>query len=149
MHRLMMLGLNHTTARLELREKLGFDSAQRDAALVALREKFDGCEVVLLSTCNRVELYVARQPHGAPGAADLLTFLAETRGVPESEIRPHLYEKSERDAVAHLFAVAASLDSMILGETQILGQVRQAYDAAFRLQAAGPTLNPLFQRALA
>jgi glutamyl-tRNA reductase len=149
MQRLMMLGLNHTTARLELREKLGFDGAQRDAALVSLREKFAGCEAVLLSTCNRVELYIARPPHAGPTGQDLVNFLAEMRGVPQGEILPHTYEKSEREVVGHLFAVAASLDSMILGETQILGQVRQAYEAASRLQAVGPTLNPLFQRALA
>ncbi|MGA3068263.1 MAG: glutamyl-tRNA reductase [Tepidisphaeraceae bacterium] len=149
MHRLMMLGLNHATARLDLREKLAFDSAQRDAALESLRQKFAGCEFVLLSTCNRVEIYVARPPHQSPEAADLAQFLAEARGVPQCEIDGHLYEKSQRQVVAHLFAVAASLDSMVLGETQILGQVRQAYDAACRLQTAGPMLNPLFQRALA
>ena len=64
MHRLIMVGLNHTTALLELRERLAFDNNQRDAALVSLRQKFESCEFVLLSTCNRVELYVARHPHG-------------------------------------------------------------------------------------
>src|SRR5439155_15361151 len=73
----------------------------------------------------------------------------EVRGVPVSAFRPHLYEKTDRSVVEHLFNVAASLDSMVLGETQILGQVREAYDAAGELSVTGPLLHPLFQRAIA
>ena len=92
---------------------------------------------------------MSRVTRTATGAGGIDPVSRRMRGVGEAEITPHLYEKSEREVVAHLFAVAASMDSMILGETQILGQVRQAYDAASKLQTAGPTLNPLFQRALA
>jgi glutamyl-tRNA reductase len=149
MQRLMLLGLNHTTAALEVREKLAFDARQRDAALSALRDRFGPCEVLLLSTCNRVEIYVARETHGHPRPDELFQFLGDLRQLPVDQIKPHSYQKTERAVVAHLFAVASSLDSMVLGETQILGQVRQAYDAARNLGVAGTMLNPLFQRAIA
>jgi glutamyl-tRNA reductase len=149
MQRLLLLGLNHTTAPLDVRERLAFDAEQRAAALSAFRQRFGDCEAVLLSTCNRVELYVARQVHGHPRVEEMADFLAELRAVPTSSFRPHLYEKTDRSVVEHLFNVASSLDSMVLGETQILGQVRDAYDAASQLSAAGPMLHPLFQRAIA
>jgi glutamyl-tRNA reductase len=146
---LILLGLNHTSAPLELREKLAFDAPRRAAALAALRQRFDQCEAVILSTCNRVELYVARAPHGHPRHADLVQFLAEFHQVLAEDLSPHTYEKSERDVVKHLFTVASSLDSMVVGETQILGQVREAYGEAVQAEAAGSLLHPLFQRAVA
>jgi glutamyl-tRNA reductase len=146
---LALLGLNHTTAPLSIREKLAFDDAQRAAALGALAEQFGGCEAVLLCTCNRVELYVAADSDAPPPFDRLTEFLAQARGLPLEEFRSFLYQKSDRAAAAHLFSVAASLDSMVLGETQILGQVREAYDAACARGTAGALLNPLFQRALA
>jgi len=149
MQRLLLLGLNHATAPLEVREKLAFSSAQRRAALAALRERFAGVEAVLLCTCNRVELYAARAVHGRPRHEEMVQFLAELRSVPVEQVRPHVYEKAEREAVEHLFSVTSSLDSMVIGETQILGQVRDAYDAAREAGAAGAALNPLFQRAVA
>src|SRR5437660_12447865 len=112
MQRLLLLGLNHATAPLEMRERLAFAPQERTAALAALREKFDGCEAVLLSTCNRVELYVARAVHGRPRADEMAEFLAAQRNVPLEQLRPHLYDKTERDAIEHLFAVASSIDSM-------------------------------------
>jgi glutamyl-tRNA reductase len=132
-----------------VRERLALDAEQRAAALAALRNRFEGCEAVLLSTCNRVELYVARALHGHPRPAELVEFLASLRSIPASDFREHLYHKAERGVVEHLFTVASSLDSMVVGETQILGQVREAYDAARDLGATGPVLNPLFQRAAA
>jgi glutamyl-tRNA reductase len=149
MQRLVVLGLNHTTASLDLREKLVFTSPQRKEALMNLRQRFGQCEAVLLSTCNRVELYVARQTHGHPKQLELAEFLGQSRGLKLEEFQSSLYEKSERDVVTHLFSVASSLDSMVLGETQILGQVREAYDAAREAGTAGPMLHPLFQRATA
>src|SRR5439155_9745928 len=113
-----------------------------------LQQELGPCEVVLLSTCNRMELYVAG-PTSPPGADELTAFLAKFNGVPAELFAPHLYEKLGGDAAQHLFSVAASLDSMVLGETQIIGQVRQAYDTARELGAAGTFLHPLFQRALA
>jgi glutamyl-tRNA reductase len=149
MHRLHLLGLNHTTAPLEVRERLAFNPAQRAVAMADFRRRFPECEAVLLSTCNRVELYTARQVHGHPRAEEMAEFLCGFHAVPGETLRPHLYHRSERDMVEHLFTVASSLDSMVLGETQILGQVREAYDAAREQACAGPLLNPLFQRAIA
>ncbi|HYO09736.1 MAG TPA: glutamyl-tRNA reductase [Tepidisphaeraceae bacterium] len=149
MQRLLLLGLNHATAPLEVRERLAFTADQRAAALAALRRQFEGCEAVLLNTCNRVELYAGRAVHGRPREQDMIDFLAAARGVPPEQLRPHVYHKAERAAVEHLFSVASSVDSMVIGETQILGQVREAYDAARAAGAVGATLNPLFQRAVA
>jgi glutamyl-tRNA reductase len=149
MQRLLLLGLNHTTAPLEVREKLAFNAQQARDAMSAFRSHFDESEAVLLSTCNRVELYVARAVHGHPRVDEMVAFLAAFHNFPAEQFRAHLYEKLERDVIAHLFTVVSSLDSMVLGETQILGQVRAAYDAAREVSAAGALLNPLFQRALA
>jgi glutamyl-tRNA reductase len=82
---------------------------------------------VLVSTCNRVELYTARAVHAHPRAEEMIDFVARFHSVPVDAFRAHVYEKNERAVVEHLFGVASSLDSMVLGETQILGQVRGAY----------------------
>ncbi len=146
---LLLVGLNHATAPLAVREKLAFAAGQRPEAMAALRERFDGCETVLLSTCNRVELYIAAHSPDATPAESVIEFLAEYHGLSAEEFRGHLYQKSGDEVTSHLFTVASSLDSMVVGETQILGQVRDAYDVARRIGATGTTLNPLFQRALA
>src|SRR5262249_50739305 len=105
-------------------------------------------EVVVLSTCNRVELYLARgDDHVVPGAELIAEFLAEAHKLPCAEVRSTLYEHAGPDAVLHLFRVAASLDSMIVGEGQIAGQVKRAYEAAQARELAGPVLHALFQRA--
>ena len=149
MDRLLLMGLNHTTAPLEIRERLAFNAQQRNEAVARFRQKFDACELVLLSTCNRVELYTGRPVHGRPRKEEVIDFLAEFHSIPPADFAPHLYHKSQREVIDHLFHVASSLDSMVLGETQILGQVRDAYESAKQLSAAGPLLNPLFQRAIA
>src|SRR5579871_5070768 len=125
MQRLLLLGLNHTTAPLDVREKLAFNATQRDQALGSFLARFPGCEVVLLSTCNRVEIYIARETHGLPREEDMVQFLAEFHKAQPAAFKDHLYYKANRDVADHLFAVTASLDSMVLGETQILGQVRE------------------------
>jgi len=149
MHRLLLVGLNHTTAPLEVRETLVFDEEQAADALRKLRETFPEAEAVLLSTCNRVEMYVSRGVHGHPREEEMIEFLAAAHGLPSAQVASHFYRKADKAAAAHLFAVASSLDSMVLGETQIVGQVRAAYDIAREIGAAGAMLNPLFQRALA
>src|SRR5688500_1697108 len=149
MHRLLLLGLNHTTAPLEVREKLAFDAKQCRHAVAAFHAKFEQCEAVLLSTCNRVELYIGRSAHTHPTVEEMVTFLAEFHGIGTEIFREHLYHKKDRDVVEHLFTVGSSLDSMVLGETQILGQVRDAYDLSREIESVGPLLNPLFQRAIA
>ncbi len=149
MQRLLLLGLNHATAPLEVRERLAFTNDQRQAALLALKEKFPESEAVLLSTCNRVELYISRPIHAHPRPEDLIQFLATLKSIPAASFQSHLYQKAEREVIEHLFSVTSSLNSMVVGETQILGQVREAYEFAQALNLAGPALNPLFQRAIA
>ncbi len=149
MQRLHLLGLNHTTAPLEVRERLAFNPTQRAAAMASFHERFPQCEAVLLSTCNRVELYTSRAVHGHPRVEEVVDFLTGFHAVPSDAVRPHLYQKSDQETVEHLFTVSSSLDSMVLGETQILGQVREAYDAAREQSCTGAMLNPLFQKAIA
>src|SRR4051812_30125368 len=115
---LLLLGLNHTTAALEVRERLAFDVPRHRAALGALRERFgDGSEAVLLSTCNRVEIYAANR---AADVLELTRFLGEFHHLDSNAFSQHLYARTGRPVVEHLFNVATSLDSMVLGETQIL-----------------------------
>src|SRR3954464_4005212 len=144
MQRLLLLGLNHTTAPLEVREKVAFSADQSRHALMALRARFPDAEIALLSTCNRVELYVSRQLHGHPRGEEIADFLAEFHAIDANELKPHLYEKNIREAIEHLFTVASSLDSMVLGETQILGQVRGAYELGSDGKTTGSGLIPLF-----
>jgi glutamyl-tRNA reductase len=146
MHRLLLLGLNHTTAPLDLRERLSFNPDQRAAALTSFREKFPDTEAVLLSTCNRVEIYAAGEI--PPTAAALTQFLSQFHNLPIEKFQPLLYQKTDRPLIEHLFSVASSLDSMVLGETQILGQVRESYESARQLSCVGNLLHPLFQRAI-
>ncbi len=144
------LGLNHTTAEVELREKLTFNENSIKAALARL-----GCgggiqpdavsEMVILSTCNRVEIYAIAPNIGFDALED---FLADVRGVPRSQFKDHLYRLADQDAVAHLLHVAAGLDSLVLGEPQILGQVMQAFELSRGQNATGPILSRLFQSAL-
>ncbi len=142
------LGLNHLTASVALREKLAFDDDQIRAALSRL-----GCgetansirEMVILATCNRVEIY-AIAAH--PVFDDLETFLTATHHVPRAEIAPHLFRLSDGEATRHLLTVAAGLDSLVLGEPQILGQVTHALELARGQAAVGPILSRLFQAAI-
>ena len=145
---LVAVGCSYRNTPVEMRERLAFDPAKLAAALDELTVRY-GCEAVILSTCNRVELYLARPGAAVAPDADLLAeFQAESHGLPAEQVRPHLYEHRNADAVRHLFRVAASLDSLIVGEGQIAGQVRQAYDTArTREGVVGILLNALFQQA--
>ena len=148
MHRLLLLGLNHFTAPLAVREKVAIAPARAAAALAAVRQALPaGGEAVVLSTCNRVELYLAADQR--PDAAAVLRRLAAFVDAPADAFARCVYEKAGIDAVEHLFNVTSSLDSMVLGETQILGQVRAGYELALGAGTTGPVLNPLFQRAVA
>ncbi|HUO08762.1 MAG TPA: glutamyl-tRNA reductase [Phycisphaerae bacterium] len=152
---LLAVGLNHRTAPLDLRETLAFTPEQLAAALNSLTHSFPNSEAVILSTCNRVELYVATQPTEnttLPTHDNLAHFLADFHQLQTPDLRPHLYHHENRDAVSHLFAVTSSLDSMVVGETQILSQVKQAYQFARDHNAVGgggKIFHALFQRALA
>ncbi len=135
---LVVVGINHRTAPLEVREKVVFDPAQLPDALRALASG-GARENVIVSTCNRTELYCVVDTAGELGA-----WLERYHGVGRS-LAGSLYEHRDADAVAHAFAVASGLDSMVLGEAQILGQLKDAYRAAQQTGTSGPLLNRLFQ----
>ncbi|MCG0238082.1 MAG: glutamyl-tRNA reductase [Firmicutes bacterium] len=145
---LIALGMNHRTAPVELRERLAFSAPELPAALTRLAALDEVAEVVLLSTCNRTEVY-ATVTAPAQAAARLAATLAELRGLPAEAITPFLYRHEELEAVRHLFRVAAGLDSMVLGETQILGQVRDAYRQAAETGVVGKYMHHLMHQALA
>lgn len=145
---LLLVGVSHRTAPVELRERLDFSARGLDSALTALGTSAAHEEAAIVSTCNRVELYVAcREPEAARDAVE--RFLSDFHGIPAELLSPHIYAKTGHDAVAHLFRVAAGLDSLVMGEPQILGQVKEAYGLASKLGCTGPLLNKLFHAAFA
>lgn len=148
MHRLLVLGMNHATAPLSLRERAAFSAEQAQAALTDIQQRY-AAEAVIVSTCNRVELYLARPVHAQPRIEQLHQLLADLKGIPVVEVQAHTYNHTDHAAAQHLFRVTCSLDSMVVGEDQILAQVRQAYELAHKSGVTGPILNGLFQRALA
>jgi glutamyl-tRNA reductase len=144
---LLAVGCSFQQTPVELRERLALDGDKLGRALDELGQRY-GCEAVIVSTCNRVEFYVARGDTAlGPDAAMLAEFLAEVHGLPAQEIGRHLYQHTQADAVRHLFRVVASLDSMIVGEAQIAGQVKRAYELAQQRGAVGPLLHAVFQHA--
>lgn len=141
---LFFLGASHHTAPLAVREKLALD-AERAAALGARLQATPGVrEFAFVNTCNRVELYGVAQD--AATLAGLRTAVAETTGCAPAELDGVLQQRHNHDVIAHLFAVASGLDSQIVGETEILGQVKGAYDAALARRWTGPVLNRVFQK---
>jgi glutamyl-tRNA reductase len=151
--KLLVVGLNHRTAPLALRERLAFDRAALPVALQKLASHSGG-DAVMVSTCNRVEIYLGRllgEPPAVPpedvNAESVSAVLAELRGVAAAELRPALFVLEGPDAVRHLFRVVAGLDSLVVGESQIAGQVKLAYDLAQQAGTVGPLLHALFQHA--
>jgi glutamyl-tRNA reductase len=136
-----ILGINHRTAPVALREKVAFTEDRLLAALGALRRERGVSEVVILSTCNRTEVYWS----GAAGGAELTEWLERHHG--SLDLASSLYIHQESGAVEHTFNVASGLDSMVLGEAQILGQLKDAYRVAKEAGSTGPVLNKLFQAA--
>ncbi len=146
---LLLVGGNFRTMPIELREKLAFDGPKLPAALTELSARFS-CEAAIVSTCNRVEIYVARAGAVvAPDADQIAKFLAEFQKLPYDQIRANLYALANQDAVQHLFRVTSSLDSLIVGEGQIAGQIKKAYEAAQLVGTSGVVLHTLFQQGLA
>jgi glutamyl-tRNA reductase len=137
-----ILGINHKTAPVALREKVAFNEDRLVAALRTLRQETGVAEVVILSTCNRTEVYWA----GSASGAELSQWLERHHGN-NLDLASSLYVHQEQRAVAHAFSVASGLDSMVLGEAQILGQLKDAYRVAQETGSTGPTLNKLFQAA--
>jgi len=149
-----MIGCSHQTAAVDFREQLSFTGDQARRAISDFREQFPACELVLLSTCNRVELYTAASQSapgndldGGPDRAEVLEFLGRQRQISVDRLVETMIYRSGTEAVSHLFAVAASLDSMVVGETQILSQVKEAYDLACSSGSAGPLTHAAFQAA--
>jgi glutamyl-tRNA reductase len=147
---LLAVGLNHHSAPVSLREQLAFAPEQLGQAVVAARAWFErhdphgSDEAAILSTCNRTELYAAS--HGADSLDAGAHFLADFHKLNYAELRPHLYLLPQHDAVRHTFRVASGLDSMVLGETQILGQIKDAIRTADAAGGLGTYLHQLFQR---
>lgn len=147
--KLQMVGCSHHTTPLEWREQLAFTPQQIPLALAQLKERFPAAEAVLLSTCNRVELYLATgDEEQCPCHREVVEFLADYHHLEAAQLFERLYERVGEDAVRHLFTVASGLDSMVIGEAQILGQVKQAYEIASIGRCTGTHLHLLFQRAL-
>ena len=147
--KLQLVGCSHHTASVELRERLAFSREQIPAALAQLRERFPETEAVLLSTCNRVELYTAADRlELAPTGEQVIEFLAAFHGLRADEIAGDLFTRKRDEAIRHLFRVAASLDSMVMGEAQILSQVKEAYQLANAGAYTGPLTHAAFQGAM-
>ena len=141
------LGLNHTTAPLDLRGRFTFTVEQMGSTIATLRHTFStDSEVAILSTCNRTEIYCAG---GEAQMQQTMAWLAQSGGVSTEYLKDHTYALLEADAARHAFRVASGLDSMVLGEPQILGQMKDAVRAASEAGALGTTLNQLFQRSFA
>jgi glutamyl-tRNA reductase len=150
---LVVVGVSHHTATVEVRERLAFPEGELEGVVTELVACPEVGEAVLLSTCNRVEIYAAtRQDDAGEGGARrtaqrLLRFLAEARGVEATLLERHAYERLGGSAVSHVFRVASSLDSLVVGEAQILGQLKSAYEIAARAGGVGPLLGRCLERA--
>ncbi len=145
---LLLLGINHTTAPLAVRERLAISPARLADATRTLAHQPGVREALILSTCNRVELLTVQDAtEHAPESPTLTGFLHDYLNLAPSDIAPHVYTFREREAIRHLFRVASSLDSMVVGEAQILGQVKQSWSVGREVGAVKSTLDPLLQRA--
>ena len=137
---LTAIGLNHQTAPISIRERLAFAAQVLPEAVKQIVQKDAAREAVILSTCNRTELYCVGQ------SSDIVGWLADFHRLPENDIRPYLYTLDSDETIRHAFRVSCGLDSMVLGEPQILGQVKQALSTASKQGAVKGLLNRLFQR---
>ncbi|MEM6365921.1 MAG: glutamyl-tRNA reductase, partial [Planctomycetota bacterium] len=151
--RLQMVGCSHHDVAVDIRERLSFSDAHVRNLYTLLHHRLPGVESVMVSTCNRVELYAVTPASPGNGSAVsidprvLSSAMAEVLSLDADFVHSYLQERVDRDAVEHLFLVAASLDSLVVGEAQILSQVKQAYDLANLADATGPTTHAVFQAA--
>jgi glutamyl-tRNA reductase len=143
--KLALIGVNHRTAPIALRERIAIGREELPEALRTLQRAPGVSECLIVSTCNRVELLAAVEDTGV----ELEGFFAEFFGIDAEELRPHLFAYRDREAVGHLFRMAASLDSMVVGEPQILGQVKEAFAVARATGTVGAALEHLLQSAFA
>lgn len=147
--KLVLIGCNHRSAPLALRERLALTPPRQLTQLRRFSDGFGDAELVILSTCNRVEWYIARPLHHQPTIDELVATIGAAHHIELDELRAATYIKEDHDVVMHLFRVVSGLDSMVLGESQILGQVKQAYQWSAEEGTADKALNFLFQRAFA
>ncbi len=143
---LIVVGMNHRTAPVDVREKLAFPEGAQGVAAEKVKALPGVRESLVLSTCNRVEVYAVLD-EGVDGHFRIVRFLSDHHGVPVEEISKYFYSMSTEEAIRHIFRVASSLDSMVQGEPQILGQVKEAYAQATERKATGAFLHKLFHRA--
>ncbi len=144
---IVVIGLSHHTSPVELRERFAFAQTEIPEALARLRASGVAAEAVILSTCNRVEIYAATSLPPAKAFAELSNFLARSGDASFAPSSEAIYTLAGPQSLRHLFKVACGLDSMVLGETEILGQLKDAYELAHRHQHTGARLNKAFQRA--
>lgn len=141
---LFVLGLNHRSAPVDVRERLAFNERDLDVVLPQLQQEAGLVEGVLLSTCNRVEFYgVAKEKESSEQVKKVL---CQYRDVSSTEMEPYFYDQIQPGSVGHLFRVACGLDSMVLGETEIFGQVKKAYQKATEKKVVGTVLHRMFQK---
>ena len=146
---LQVIGCSHHQSNVALREQLAFTEQQVPSFLKLFYDRFPQSEAVLLSTCNRTEFYaVAQKPDLIPSQNEMIEFLAKQRGLSISDVDNDMFAHSDREAIEHLFSVAASLDSMVVGETQILSQVKRAYQLAVESNRTIPLTHQVFQSAI-
>jgi glutamyl-tRNA reductase len=143
----LVIGLNHNTADIEVREKFAFNGSKLDEGLKAFKELSVVEEGIILSTCNRVELY-ANVSDIDKAILDIKGFLSSFHNIPLESLNRALYIYTDKEAVRHIFRVASSLDSMIVGEPQILGQVKDAFELALQKKTTGVLLNKLMKKAI-
>ena len=142
---IVVVGLSHRSAPVEIRERLAVAPADVQAQLVELKRSTAASEIVLLSTCNRVEIVAA--PHANDTPSELGMRIADTLTARIPETREHLYTRNDKAGIEHLFRVAGSLDSLVVGEPQILGQIKGAFATARAANTVGPKLNRVFEHA--
>jgi len=142
---LTLVGLSHKTAPVEIREKLTFPANRQDEALTLLTSSPGVSEAVIVSTCNRTEIYAVTAAD-FDGPAAVIDFAADYHGLDREELARYLYVREGESVIRHLFRVVASLESMVLGEAQILGQVKEAYEHSFNNGASGRVFNKLFRQ---
>ena len=147
--KVQVVGCSHHDTSISVREQLAFGPGQAREALDRWRRAFPDVEMVLLSTCNRVEVYAATEQSILPSLEQVGDFLARFHGLTLADVIDHLHERRGEEAVRHLFTVACSVDSMVVGEPQILSQVKQAYQMATEQDNTGPLMHAAFQAALA
>ena len=142
---LTLVGLSHKTAPVEIREKLTFPANRQEEALAILTQSSDVAEALILSTCNRTEIYAVTSTD-VDGPSAIIDFLSEYHDLDRHELVRYLYISEGEPVIKHLFRVVASLDSMVVGEAQILGQVKDAYEHAFEFNGTGRIFNKLFRQ---